>query len=137
MKQRRLQGGSLASYIIVAVLLGVVLVGGIYGLQRYNAAQSEVAKRDETKRGTANDKPQDETPATGDDKTSEENAPSSDDTTPEEAPVNESTRNEGAEADELPATGPNDGLLTAVTLAGLTYAGVSLARSRHWTSRGN
>ena len=133
MKQRRLQGGSLAGYIIVAVLLGVVLVGGLYGLQRYNAGKTtEVAGRqDKSDQRQSKDKD-----SKSDDTSKDTSSDTTDKKQQQTGGTNEDTTGTGG---ELPATGPREGLLTGLALAGLTYAGTSLVRSRshRWTSRGN
>lgn len=134
MKQRRLQGGSLVGYIIVAVLLGVVLVGGLYGLQRYNAGDVQIAGSQDEK---SQDKPKDEQPKSKDDAAKDD---SSDKKTDEKPPVRtDSSDNTATSTDELPATGPESGLLAGLAFASLTYAGTSLVRSHahRWTSRGN
>jgi hypothetical protein len=121
-------------YIIVAVLLGVVLVGGLYGLQRYNAGNVQIAGNQDEK---SQDKPKDEQPKSKDDAAKDN---SSDKKTDEKPPVRtDSSDDTASSTDELPATGPESGLLTGLALASLTYAGTSLVRSRahRWTSRGN
>ena len=42
----RYQGGSLAGFIIIGVVLALVLVGGLYALNRYTVQQSKVATDD-------------------------------------------------------------------------------------------
>lgn len=134
MKQRRLQGGSLAGYVIVAVLLGLVLVGGLYGIQRYNAGDMKIASSQDE----GNKEQSDDEKAASDDETKKEE--SADEQTDEKQPqTDESSENEAAQTEELPATGPESGLLSGLALAGLTYAAVGIVRGQahRWTSRGN
>ena len=129
MKRSDRETGSLASYIIVGVLLTIVLVSGLYGVQRYNDSQEEGGTNQPTDKDTDKDEapveetPVDETPATDD---GSGNAPveDTDDTT------------DGSSTEEgLPATGPEDTALTAIVLAVVAFALTHFVHSRYWTSR--
>lgn len=142
MEQRRLQGGSLGGFIIVAVLLGLVLVGGLYGLQRYNSGDRPQVAGNQSEEAGRNQQngDDDKTPAKDEvagDETASPDWGESEDKTPsgagEETPA--TTEDEAAGSEELPATGPTDNLLTGLALAGVTYLAATSLRSRHWTSR--
>jgi len=139
-KQRRLQGGSLVGYVLVAGLLGLVLIGGLYGLQRYNlsdrpqVADGQAEEREQEKTAGGDEAPSSKEGATRDDDAwsdrpaGEEAAPTDDEAT--------GAGESATAADELPATGPNDGPLMALAVAVLTYVAVSYVRAHRWTSRG-
>ncbi|HRJ06646.1 MAG TPA: hypothetical protein PK096_04895 [Candidatus Saccharibacteria bacterium] len=124
--------GSLASYIIVGVLLMVVLVSGLYGVQRYNQSQ-EGNKETGTNEPATNGKD-----TTSDDQTSDKPADN-------QSPVDDGSSNVPATDDadqteetsttaeeDLPATGPGDVLATAGIIAVVTYAAVSYVQSRRF-----
>jgi LPXTG-motif cell wall-anchored protein len=107
--RRTNQGGSLAVFIIIGVVLTLVLVGGLYGLNRYNDAQNteDIAVTEEPN-------PTEESTDTGD----EAAAPQEQESAPQ------------SRTDELPQTGPADTVFAIVAAALLTFAGVHYARSR-------
>lgn len=130
------QGGSLAGFIIIGVLLALVLVGGLYGLNRYNAQQAanetvaQEEKKTETKKSStetsSSDTSSGETTKTDTEtkQTTTTAAPSSDDshttTTTETTTTNT----------KLPHTGPADSLMSLVAVAALAFAGAHYNRSR-------
>ena len=132
MKRNNPEAGSLASYIVVGILLMVVLVSGLYGVQRYNDSQqngdaNQPAKEDASKDASSNkndETPVDKTPATDD---------GSGDVPTEDTKDN----SESSDKEDLPATGPEDTALTAFVLTAVTFAVASYIRSRYWTSRAN
>lgn len=135
----RYQGGdkgSLAGFIIVGVLLALVLVGGIYGLNRYNAqkASNEVATSDKSDKNTA-DLPKDTDKTTNDDQkksstgsssSSSQNA-KSDDT---KSTATSGAANQNSQSAVLPHTGPSDVVTGMVTLALLTFAAAHFVQGR-------
>lgn len=130
----RYQGGSLAGFIIIGVLLTLVLVGGLYGLNRYNAerANTEVAQEDEAEQKASN--AEDERPA--DDETDTAGREQDDEGTSEggrlntEPDENESQQESGSQTAELPETGPADSILMLIVVGLVTFAGVHFLQSR-------
>lgn len=130
------QGGSLAGFIIIGVLLTLVLVGGLYGLNRYNAqrAAEEVATSDESATEPAPAKEEAATGGTeptGRERT--DTAGGTDSATPAPAPAQPSapaTKGGAATQANLPQTGPADTLGSFVALGLLAFAGAHYARSR-------
>lgn len=128
------QGGSLAGFIIVGVLLALVLVGGLYGLNRYNAekageevATEEQAGTEKNETDAAGDRQRtstDETPAPKPAATSGTPATDPGDATPAATPP--------ANA-QLPATGPADTFYAVFVISLLAFVSVHYVRSR--TSR--
>ncbi len=133
--RRQYQGGSLAGFIIIGVLLTLVLVGGLYGLNRYNAEQSkEVAAGDND---SSKDKPND----TLDKKSSEESKPKTD--TPTDTSSNESKNDDKSSSSsssdssdkaqtdkQLPVTGPADAVAALVAVVLLSFATAHYIQSR-------
>jgi len=117
----------LAGFIIVGVLLALVLVGGIYGLNRYNAqkASEETTASQDDKKTQDTPKNSDQTAKKDD---SDKSTSSSSDKTQPDIPkdsgtsTNSSTSNQGAESNALPQTGPSDVMTTMVTVALLAFA---------------
>lgn len=132
------ENGSLAGFIIVGVLLALVLVGGIYGLNRYNAqktseetAASQDDKKTTTKKDTSNTT--DKTAKIDD---SNKSAPGSSDKTQSNTPkdnstsTNSSSSNQTAQSSALPHTGPSDVMTTMVTVALLAFAAAHFVQAR-------
>lgn len=125
--RRNYQGGSLAGFIIIAVLLGVALIGGLYGLNRYNAqklaeevkSEQEIAK-DDTERTPAAEAPRSQ------EKTDTKPAP----TKPSPAPAATPQAASGPSHTELPQTGPADTMFAMTAVFLLTFVGVHYLRSR-------
>ncbi len=140
----RYQGGSLAGFIIIGVLLALVLVGGLYGLNRYNAQKmtneqvaSTSQKEDEQKESS-----KDQQTAKLDDKAAEERAesqtkvtaPRTSQETTQETAQKPATSTPAASSQtptstHLPQTGPADVVLTLVALSALVFAGAYYLRS--------
>lgn len=126
------QGGSLAGFIIIGVLLTLVLVGGLYGLNRYNAqrADDQIAA-DQKKQQQDQDEDKKEAakpaPAATERKTTDTKSdipPSTDTpaaTTPTQVPKT---------GTELPQTGPADALFGLIALGLLAFASAHYVRSR-------
>lgn len=140
--QERYQGGSLAGFIMIGAVLTLVLVGGLYGLNRYNAEQStEVATSDknEEKSKPSNDEGK-KTPST-----SESEPTGSSPEAPKEQPQTgvpadnsqPAAPSGGGEAseNELPATGPSEALGAAIAVAALSFAGAAYAQSLAYTRK--
>lgn len=126
--RERYQGGSLAGFLIIGGLLTLVLIGGLYGLNRYNAQQSgeEVATSDQPEWPTGDNEAEkrqakDETP---EEKKSEEKK--TDETKASERP----SQPAAPATTQLPQTGPADSLLNLLALGALTFSGVAYIRSR-------
>lgn len=134
----RYQGGSLAGFIIVGVLLALVLVGGIYGLNRYNAqkaSEETAAKSDDKKTTTKKDttKSSDQTAKKDD---SNKNTSSSSGKTQPDIPkdsgtsTDSSSSSQTAQSATLPHTGPSDVVTSMVTFALLTFAAAHYVQAR-------
>jgi len=126
------QGGSLAGFIVVGVLLTLVLVGGLYGLNRYNAEKAgeevmteEQAGTEDTSTDTAAER---ERTATEDKKeTTPSNGSSSATSDPGDAT---STPTAGSSSDTLPQTGPTDTLYAIFVVSLLAFVATHYVRSR-------
>ena len=126
------QGGSLAGFIIIGVLLTLVLVGGLYGLNRYNAEKAGVEVATEEQAGTEEAAPG---AATDRERTAAEqersSTPSADaprttasdpgDATPAPAPAPDT---------ELPQTGPTEALYGILVVSLVTFVAAHYVRSR-------
>lgn len=131
------QGGSLAGFLLIGALLTLVLVGGLYGLNRYNTekASEEVATNDESSRDSAaEDKVKSEVKKETESEKSEETGrqttePRNGSTTRTETPSG-SAAPQAQPAAQLPQTGPADTAFTLVALALVTFAGTHFIRSR-------
>jgi cytoskeletal protein RodZ len=138
------QDGSLAGFIIIGVLLALVLVGGLYGLNRYNTqkASEEVATKDQATR-TSETKQEDtskteQTPKL-DDKAAEERSESktkvtaprtSQDTAQtNQPPAATPTPASNSTSTHLPQTGPADTLVSLFVIGALTFASIYYVRS--------
>lgn len=129
------ENGSLAGFIIVGVLLALVLAGGIYGLNRYNAqkASEETATSQDDKKTEDASKNNDQTAKKEDSDKSTSN--SSDKTQPDipkdsGTSTNSNASNQGSESNTLPQTGPSDVMTTMVTIALLTFATTHFVQAR-------
>jgi uncharacterized protein HemX len=131
------QGGSLAGFIIVGVLLALVLVGGLYGLNRYNAqkaAEKTTASQQDKKTTTniPNDRQQ-----TAKKDESNKNSSQTDKKTGTQATNNDSTpssssssNSQVAQSSVLPHTGPSDMTLSLLAITLLGFAGAHFVQSR-------
>ena len=129
--RRTNQGGSLAGFIIIGVLLTLVLVGGLYGLNRYNAQRAA----DETAQSEEPAPEEESTETTQTETESSEASPQS--RTEQDSAANEQqprtptpSPQPAATSAQLPQTGPADALLGLVAVTVLTFAGVHYVRSR-------
>lgn len=132
----RFQGGSLAGFIIIGAFLALIVVGGLYGLNRYNAEQAAgeiVAENSDTSEAPTNNEEQN----TGDNGAVEEeqqelpgttDQQSSDEPTPTDT---ETTSPEPQTSDELPQTGPADIALATLGVFALGFAAAHYVRSRN------
>jgi hypothetical protein len=129
--RRTNQGGSLAGFIIIGVLLTLVLVGGLYGLNRYNAqrAADETAKTEEAApEDKATDTKTTQTDTDSDTSVQTRTGQGSTDTQPSKSSA--PAAQPAATSAQLPQTGPADTMLGLVAVTVLTFAGVHYARSR-------
>lgn len=131
------EAGSLASYIVVGVLLTVVLVSGLYGVQRYNQSQSSDSSQSSEQESDS----QDQTPSKETEKHEEapakEEAPSTNDGSGSVVTEDETdgSGEDQAAAEDLPATGPEDTVFTAAVLFVVTFALTSFIQARYWTHK--
>jgi len=128
------ENGSLAGFIIVGVLLALVLVGGIYGLNRYNAqkASEETTASQDDKKTEDTSKNGDQTAKTDD--ADKDNSDGSSTTTqpdiPKDTETDSSASNQTAQSGALPQTGPSDGVTAMVTVALLAFAAAHFVQAR-------
>ncbi|MES2876362.1 MAG: hypothetical protein V4678_02725 [Patescibacteria group bacterium] len=131
------QGGSLAGFIIIGVLLTLVLVGGLYGLNRYNdqRAADQIAA-DESRREKEQQQAEEEatkptTPTA--EETEKGDVPPETTVNTDRARTNDTSSTPAPTAAteaQLPQTGPADTLATLVVLGALTFATAHFVRSR-------
>lgn len=130
------ENGSLAGFIIVGVLLALVLVGGIYGLNRYNAqkALEETAATQEDKKTEDTPKNSDQTAKTDD--TDKDKSGGSSNTNQPDIPKETGTSTDSSSSSQtvqsgaLPQTGPSDVMTTMVTVALLAFAAAHFVQAR-------
>ena len=115
------QGGSVLGFVVVAVIMAGLLIGGAYALRQLTTAPEQGLEPTKT----AEDKPiqeQKQTPANPDEK-KEQSKEEPQSSTGSDAPA--------PSAGELPQTGPGESLVgTILALAALTGVAISYARSR-------
>lgn len=144
----RYQGGSLAGFAIIGVVLALVLIGGLYGLNRYNAEQAQQAAEegDSTEVATDSDKstsgseskPSEDSPKKESSSTSGSNSSSSDE---KQSDSSDSSSKEmaaagsNATATELPATGPVDTFASILGIVALSFATAAYIQSRTQNNR--
>lgn len=122
------QGGSVLSFIIVAVVLLGVVLGGIYLVRRATSSTQ-----------TAGDNAQ-ESSTTSPQSTLEEQKTPATETAPATPPKSDNsqaqtnTSQSSGSAATLPQTGPVETISTALTLAVITGVAVSYARSKRQLS---
>lgn len=127
------QGGSLAGFIIIGAVLALVLIGGLYGLNRYNTEQGkQVAAKNEPAKKTTDDKKQNQG------KQAQTPKPESNDKQPQPAtnqPPKAGTKPETAQPTPatgqktLPNTGPGDTLVQLIAVASLSFAAARYLKS--------
>jgi cytoskeletal protein RodZ len=126
------QDGSLAGFIIVGVLLALVLVGGIYGLNRYNAqkaSEETTASKDDKKTAEDKSKNSDQTAKKDESDKNQPDIPKDNDTS-----ADSSGSNQTAQSSTLPHTGPSDVVTTMVTIALLAFAAAHFVQARRTLS---
>lgn len=131
------QGGSLAGFIIIGVLLTLALVGGLYGLSRYNAEQAstEVAKEDDAKNEEAatNAEPEaskkDQSEATDSGRQTTDTPESSSDSSANSTNPQAAAPTQPQQT-RLPETGPADTAFMLLAIGLVTFAGTHYLRSR-------
>jgi hypothetical protein len=137
--RERYQGGSLAGFLVIGGLLALVLVGGLYGLNRYNAQKAaEVVAANE-----AADEPAPEwekaPEAESEDKGRTTTDPSPESTQNGSAGENRAQTDDkdesaqipttGVQPNELPQTGPADAVFGFLAVGLLAFAGTHYMRS--------
>ena len=120
------QGGSVLVFVVVAVIMAGLLVGGVYVVRQLTAQPTETLRPSQT----AEEKPdttqkEDQKPSENKDADKQANKPEA-----EEPAASENVAPPSEPADELPKTGPGSVLGSAFMLAILSAAAVSYARSR-------
>ncbi len=127
------QGGSLAGFIIIGVVLALVLVGGLYGLNRYNSEQSKEVATDTNK----SEEQSSEKKASESDSKSEETSsqPASGSSSKEDKSKTADESKSTSEAtkpskDELPVTGPADTFVAMLAMLSLGFATAHYIQSR-------
>lgn len=130
--RERYQGGSLAGFIIIGVLLMLVLAGGLYGLNRYNAerANEEVAQNDTGEETATENEPATEESGSQTDTSTATDGQTRTDASEERTDTSGEATEEATATDELPATGPSDSLALMLVVAASTYGVVYALRSR-------
>jgi LPXTG-motif cell wall-anchored protein len=121
------QGGSVLGFVVVAVIMAGLLIGGVYAVRQMTAVpEQELEPSKTTENKPSNDKKTDDKKKQETPKTDEKTDQSKSESTP---PAD--TGSSGPSATELPQTGPGENALgTAVMLAVLGGVAVSYARSR-------
>jgi LPXTG-motif cell wall-anchored protein len=116
------QGGSVLGFVVVAVIMAGLLIGGVYAVRQLTAAPQQ---------GADPSKITEETPASEQAKPETPKAEEKTDGSKSESTPPASTDDPGQHASELPQTGPSESLLGAtIMLAVLSGVAVSYARSR-------
>lgn len=127
--RERYQGGSLAGFIIIGVLLMLVLAGGLYGLNRYNAqrADEQIAQNDESTPTSDETSTEDKTMTDAGSATTETQGRTGSESADTERAATDDATDENT---ELPQTGPTESFAGMIAVSVLTFAGVHLLRSR-------
>lgn len=114
------QGGSVLGFVVAAVLMTGLLIGGAYTVRQLTAQPepTQAANKPQEQKTSQNPAKEDEK------KTQEKNSAPADDTAQTETTL------PGSGAQELPQTGPESLVGSAVILAILSGMAVSYARSR-------
>lgn len=120
---RTKQGGSVLSFVVVASILVIVLIAGVYMVRHLNS-------QSETPLGPSTPAPS----SSSHQSTSSSSASSSQSTAgtsaPQSTPANNANSSTGSPASQLPHTGPGGILGTVIALGALSMTVVSYARSR-------
>lgn len=129
----RYQGGSLAGFIIIGAFLALIVVGGLYGLNRYNAEQAgEIAAETSDTSEPPTDSEEQNTGSEGVAEQEQQNVPGTDQqSTDEPTPADDET--EPAEpqgSNQLPQTGPADIAIATLGVFALSFASTYYLRSR-------
>jgi LPXTG-motif cell wall-anchored protein len=114
------QGGSALSFVIVALVLAGLLIGGTYTVRRLTT------QSDQTQSPPAPAQ-QDKTPST--DKPQQDGASSTSDQSQASTPQT-GTQTQGTNPTQLPQTGPKELMGSIIAIAALSGMAVSYARSR-------
>ncbi len=132
----RLQGGSLAGFIIIGAFLALIVIGGLYGLNRYNAEQAadQIAAENSDSAETPAGSEEQNTDDSGAVEPEQQELPGSTDQQLSEEPAPTDTETESSEpqaSDELPQTGPADIALALLGVFALSFAAAHYVRSRN------
>jgi LPXTG-motif cell wall-anchored protein len=114
------QGGSVLVFVVVAIIMAGLLIGGVYAVRQLTAAPDQGAKTPDT---TTENKP-------SDDKKKQETSPSDKKTNKTASESQPPATSSQQSANELPKTGPESLLGTLVMLGILSAVAVSYVRSR-------
>ena len=136
-KRQMRQGGSALVYALVAGVLVVVLVGGLYFLRQYKEAPQEVAANDSSNTSKTEKKSDNTEKSTSGESKKSDTSSSKTDTDKSKKSESPAVGHSHKETTTLPATGSESGVMQLFALTVLTFAGVSYYTSRHprWTSR--
>lgn len=132
----RLQGGSLAGFIIIGAFLALIVIGGLYGLNRYNAEQAadEIAVENSDSAETPAGSEEQNSDDDGAVEPEQQELPGSTDQQSSDEPTPTDTETETSEpqsSDELPKTGSADIALALLGVFALSFAVTHYARSRN------
>jgi cytoskeletal protein RodZ len=116
------QGGSVLIFVVVAIIMAALLIGGVYAVRQLTAVPEQGLKSPDT---TTENKPSDNK--------KKQEAPSSDKKTDKTANKSQPSASSQQPASELPKTGPESLLGTVVMLSILSVVTVSYVRSRRLT----
>lgn len=112
------ESGSLATFLVVGLVLAVLVIGGVYTLQKKSphtpskpSASPSVVKSPSSPVPTPTQKPKSPSPAAK----------------PSQAPIAKAPSGSG---NPLPATGPSDNFVSILMFAGLVGLAVAYVRSR-------
>jgi cytoskeletal protein RodZ len=121
------QGGSVLGFVVVAIIMAGLLVGGVFLVRQLTAVPQETLQPTEAAQDKS-DSTQTDNKQSENDKKTEESTGSSQ---PPAGHHDTSTDTPAQPASELPRTGPASLLGSTVMLAVLSVLVVSYARSRH------
>jgi Tfp pilus assembly major pilin PilA len=125
--RRTNQGGAIRSFIIIAIILAVLTVAGVYVVRN----RGEQARRDQAiaaaDKITADQKAAQTSTAASDGSSS---APAAQPTTPRQATDTNTVTTDATKSSELPTTGPTDSIIPMIALGLIVGSIVAYVSSR-------